>query len=45
LTWDQVRLIRRMHTDGWRNYQLADAFAVTRVQIGHIVRGEHWRED
>lgn len=44
LTPDSVRQIRHLYaTQEYTQVQLAKQYGVSQVQIGHIVRGEHWK--
>lgn len=45
LTWDDVRLIRKLYVRGWLTQnQIAHSFFVTRPLIGKIVKNILWKE-
>lgn len=43
LTAAEVARMRRWHTEGWSQAELADAFDVNDATISRIVRGIYWR--
>ncbi len=45
LTWDKVRLIRRLRNEKhYSQKELGEMFGVTQTNIGTIVRGKTWKE-
>lgn len=45
LTWDEVREVRRLwQTTEWTQVNLGRVFNVSQATIGHIVRGNTWKE-
>lgn len=44
LTWDQVRIIRKLSNSGHTRKKLAQMFGVRRTTIGEIVRFDSWKE-
>lgn len=43
LTDDDVREIRRLHSEGWSGARLGRKFGVIKENIYHIVKGRAWR--
>jgi HNH endonuclease len=44
LSWEKVREIRKMYSEGVPQYLLAEQFSVTRASIYDIVNHKHWKE-
>ncbi len=44
LTWDEVRIIRRLLDQRVSEGKIARAFGVTQVAISHIAIGKTWKE-
>lgn len=44
LTWDEVREIRKLYKDGYKQIQIADKFSIDQTSVSLIVNNKTWIE-